>query len=192
MKTSIKVLLAAILMLQGIASKAQNANGIYLNTNDYKTHKLSYQLGANDKLQLNTFLGGNSISVINQGKKVKLSKSEIFGYRLNNQDYRFYNNDAYQIIDTAGFTLYSREKLAQHTKGYKPSTHYFYSVANGQPIKELTIANLAASFATRANFRYSLQNNFRSDADLISFDSAAKQYKVKYLYFEHPKVLAEN
>lgn len=192
MKNSFKVLAAAILMLQGIASKAQNTNGIYLTENDYKAHKLSYALGANDKLQLNTFLGGKNISVVNDGKKVKLAKSDIFGYRLGSQDYRFFNNDAYQIIDTAGFTLYSREKLAQHTKGYQPAVRYFYSIDNKQPVKELTIANLTNSFAARANFRYSVQNNFRDDADLISFDKAANQYKVKYLYFEHPKVLAKN
>jgi hypothetical protein len=191
MKASIKVLFAALLMIQGLSLKAQNTTGVYLNENDYKDHKLTYASNT-DKLQLNEFFGGSSISVMSEGKKVNLNKSEIFGYRLANQDYRFYNNVAYKVIDTTGFTIYSREKLVQDTKGYKPATQYFFSVNGKQAVKELTIANLAASFAQATDFRYSLQNNFRSDADLISYDHVANQYKVKYLYLEHRRVMASN
>ena len=191
MKTSIKVLFAAILMIQGLNLKAQSTTGVYLNENDYKDHKLTYASNT-ASIQLNEFFGGNTISVVNEGKKVSLNKNEVFGYRLANQDYRFYNNVAYKVIDTTGFTIYSREKLVQHIKGYKPSTQYFYSVNNKQAIKELTIANLTASFPQSADFRYSLQNNFRDDADLISYDHVANQYKVKYLYMEHKRVIASN
>jgi hypothetical protein len=191
MKTSIKALFAAILMIQGFSLKAQSTTGIYLNENDYKDHKLTYASNTN-KIQLNEFFGGNSISVMSEGKKVNLNKNEIFGYRLANQDYRFYNNEAYKVIDTAGFTIYSREKLVQDTKGYKPATQYFFSVNNKHTIKELTLANLTASFLQSTDFRYSLQSNFRSDADLISYDKVANQYKVKYLYLAHKRVMASN
>jgi hypothetical protein len=191
MKTSIKALFTAILIIQGLSLKAQSTTGVYLNENDYKDHKLTYASNT-DKIQLNEFFGGNSISVMSEGKKVNLNKSKIFGYRLANQDYRFYNNVAYKVIDTAGFTIYSREKLVQHTKGYKPTEQYFYSVNNKQAVKELTVANLAASFPQATDFRYSLQSNFRNDADLISYDHVANQYKVKYLYLAHKRVMASN
>jgi hypothetical protein len=178
-------------MIQGLSLKAQSTTGVYLNENDYKNHKLTYASNT-DEIQLNEFFGGSSISIINEGKKVNLDKNKIFGYRLANQDYRFYNNTAYKIIDTAGFTIYSREKLSQQTKGYKPTVQYFYSVDNKQAVKDLTLANLTASFPQATDFRYSLQNNFRTDADLISYDKVANQYKVKYLYFEHKRVMASN
>ncbi len=191
MKTSIKVLFTAILIIQGLSLKAQNTTGVYLNETDYKDHKLTYASTTN-AIQLNEFFGGSSISVMSEGKKVNLNKNEIFGYRLANQDYRFYNNVAYKVIDTVGFTIYSREKLVQDTKGYKPATQYFFSVNGKQAVKELTIANLSASFPQATDFRYSLHNNFRSDADLISYDHIANQYKVKYLYLEHKRVMASN
>jgi hypothetical protein len=191
MKTSIKVLFAAVLMIQAINLKAQSTTGVYLNENDYKDHKLTYASNT-DKIQLNEFLGGNTITVTNDGKKVSLAKSEIFGYRLANQDYRFYNNVAYKIIDTAGFTLYSREKLTQQAKGYKPTEQYFYSVNDKQAVKDLTVENLTASFPQSADFRYSLLNNFHNDADLAAYDKVAKQYEVKYLYFAHKRVMASN
>ncbi|OKS89157.1 hypothetical protein RG47T_4639 [Mucilaginibacter polytrichastri] len=178
-------------MIQGLGLKAQNTTGVYLTENDYKDHKLTYASNT-DKIQLNEFFGGNTIAVVNEGKKVNLNKNQIFGYRLANQDYRFYNNTAYKIIDTAGFTIYSREKLTQQAKGYAPVVKYFYSVNNKQAVKDLTVANLTASFPKATDFRYSLQNNFRNDAELASYDKVAKQYEVKYLYFAHKSVIANN
>jgi hypothetical protein len=191
MKTSIKVLFAAILMIQGLSLKAQSTTGVYLNENDYKDHKLTYASNT-DKIQLNEFFGGSTISIVNEGKKVNLNKNEIFGYRLANQDYRFYNNVAYKIIDTAGFTLYSHEKLTQQAKGYKSTVQYFYSVNDKQAVKDLTVENLTASFPQSADFRYSLLNNFHNDAELAAYDKVAKQYEVKYLYFAHKRVMASN
>lgn len=191
MKTSIKALFTAILIIQGLSLKAQSTTGVYLNENDYKDHKLTYASNSN-AIQLNEFFGGSTISIVNEGKKVNLNKNEIFGYRLANQDYRFYKNAAYKIVDTVGFTIYSREKLVQDTKGYKPATRYFFSVNNKRNIQELTVANLAASYPQATDFRYSLQSNFRNDADLISYDNTAHQYKVKYLYLAHKRVMASN
>lgn len=189
MKTSIKVLVVAMMIcIQGIRSQAQGtkrATGIYLNEQDYKAGKLSYALDKNDKLQLNGFLNGKYVTLVYQGKKMKLSKSEIFGYRQNNQDFRFYQNEVYKILDTAGFMLYSRQQLTQQGKGYAPVESYFYSVNTTNPVLSLTIENIDKSFPNRAEFRYSVQSYFRGDADLMAFDKADNQYEIKYLFFEH-------
>jgi hypothetical protein len=194
MKNSIKVLAALVVMLTpGVVLKAQNvkaASGVYLTENDYKNNKLSYVINSPGKLQLNDFLGGKNIKLTYQGKKVKLSKSGIFGVSINNQAFRFYHNDTYKILDTAGFMLYSRQTLTQGTKGYIPAEHYFYSRDIGQPVLDLTVANLWNSFPKDTKFRYSLQNYFHSDSDLIAFDQTENQYKLKYLYFDSKKVLA--
>jgi hypothetical protein len=189
MKTSIKVLVVVMMIcIQGIRLQAQgtkSAIGIYLNEQDYKSGKLSYALDKNDKLQLNEFLNGRYVSLIYQGKKMKLSKNEIFGYRQNNQDFRFYQNGTYKIVDTAGFMLYSRQQLTQQGKGYAPVERYFYSVSTANPVLSLTIENIDKSFPSRAEFRYSVQSYFRGDADLMAFDKADNQYEIKYLFFEH-------
>jgi len=189
MKTSIKVLIVVMMIcIQDIRLQAQstkNATGIYLNEQDYKSGKLSYVLDKNDKLQLNGFLNGKHVALIYQGKKIKLSKSEIFGYRQNNQDFRFYQNQTYKILDTAGFMLYSNQQLTQQGKGYAPVERYFYSISTANPVLSLTIENMDKSFPTRSEFRYSIQNYFHRDADLMAFDKADNQYEIKYLYFEH-------
>jgi len=194
MKNSIKVLIAiAIISIHGMSAKAQNANtGIYLTEQDYKSNKLTYVLKDHDKLRLNEFLDRKNINLTYQGKRMTLSKSEIFGYRQDNHDFRFYHNEAYKILDTAGFLLYSREKLTQGTKGYKPVEKYFYSVDPLQPIIGLTIQNLSNSFPGQTSFRYSLQSNFNNDSNLITYDKLSKQYKIKYLFFQQKQMMASH
>ena len=141
-------------------------------------------------MQLNEFLDGKNVSLVYQGKKLTLPKSELFGYRLHNQNFRFFHNEAYTIVDTAGFMLCKKEKLTQHGKGYMPVETYFYSVNLNQPIQELTIENLWNSFPGQAGFRYSIQSNFRQDSDLAAYDKFAGQYKIKYLYFQQKGAMA--
>jgi hypothetical protein len=194
MKTSIKMFIAVTaISLYGMNLKAQSTQsekGIYLTEQDFKNNKLSYALTSADKLQLNEFLNGKNVSLVYQGKQIKLAKNNIFGYRLNGQNFRFYNNEAYKIIDTAGFLLYSHDKLTQQGKGYKPVDQFFYSVNTSQPILELTIHSLWTSFPDNANFRYSLQSNFSTDGDLMTYDRASNQYKIKYLYFQQKQTLS--
>jgi hypothetical protein len=193
MKNSIKALITILISSYSLGIMAQqNTNGVYLTEKDYKSHKLSYVLGSHDKIQLNEFLNGKHINLTYQGKNIELAKTDIFGYRQHNQDFRYFQNEAYSIVDTAGFMLYSREKLSQQVKGYKPAIHYFYSINTAQPVLELTLDNLNDSFPDQAGFRYSLQNYFGKDDDLMAYDKAAHQYKIKYLYFQQKQVLASH
>ncbi|MCR8558892.1 hypothetical protein KXD93_14645 [Mucilaginibacter sp. BJC16-A38] len=186
MKTLIKALIAiAIISLNATFVHAQNSKsvtGIYLTEQDYKLNKLTYVLGDNEKLQLNEFLNGKNISLLYQGKKVKLAKSDIYGYKLHNQDYRIFNNEAYGIIDTVGFTIYKKQKLTQQGKGYTPVERYFFSAGNKQPVLALTIENLWNSFPSQPAFRYSIQSTFKQDAELMAYDKLSNQYKLKYIH----------
>jgi hypothetical protein len=189
MKNSIKMII--IMMVIGIQANrlmAQNENvkaGIYLTAQDYKAGKLSYVPEAGTKLKLNDFLGGKHISLISGGKKIRLSKSEIFGYRDGGKDYRLYQNEAYEVLDTAGFSLYCHVWLIPQGKGYARTENYFYSTGTATPILNLTIANVYRSFPEQNDFRYSIRNYFHGDADLMAYDSINREYQIKYLYFEH-------
>lgn len=190
MKNLIRALLIALIGSSGIDVMAQQtAGGIYLTEQDYKNHKLSYTLTPHDKMQLNEFLDGKRISLTYQGKKIELAKSDIFGYRLHDKDYRLFQNSAYSILDTTGFTLYSREQLTQQVKGYKPVERYYFSANPARPILELTLKNLETGFPEQPRFRYSLQNYFNKDADLAAYDKAIGQYKIKYLYLQQKQPL---
>src|ERR1700676_956391 len=123
-KFKLPVILVIILTFGLIQqSNAQKQlKGLYLTSNDYLHHKLSYSTDASSKstIYIHEFIGRNNVTVITNGKKQLIAKGEIFGYHDNNHDYRFYNNIAYQIDDTTGFYIYSYEKLIPQTPGKGP------------------------------------------------------------------------
>jgi hypothetical protein len=100
----------------------------------------------------------------------------------NNIGQRVYGKSTYKILDTAGFYLYSVNKLVQGEKIARPQTVYYFSVTANGPVQELTLANLEGAFAGNARFRYSLEAQFRSDKNLVAYDGLLKMYKIKYLY----------
>ncbi|AYL94545.1 hypothetical protein [Mucilaginibacter celer] len=191
MKNSIKIIILMVLigMQAGRVNAQGNETGIYLTAADYKAGKLSYANATN--LKLNGFLGGSRVSFTDQGKKVKLKKAGIYGYRVNGADYRYQGNQAYRILDTAGFTIYSRERLVPQGKGYATTIQYYYSVDGASVVNDLTVANIGKSFAGQTEFRYNLEGSFRGDADLAAYDKLSKQYKIKYLYFEQQRHAAQ-
>ena len=91
----------------------------------------------------------------------------------------------YHILDTEGFYLYSLTKLVQGDKIARKQTVYYFSVKVGEPILELTLANLEKAFADNTRFRYQLEAHFHRDKDLMAYDPALKTYKIKYLYREY-------
>jgi len=160
--------------------------GLYLTREDYRDHKLSFENAAN-QIRLNGLFETSDIIVWHDGKKQVLSKNEVFGYRLKNEDYRFFNNSAYRIIDTIDFYIYSRYKLSQQNKGLKPVETYYFSTGTNTTVEMLTISNLKTAYTKNTKFRYSIEQQFRSDNELMAYDSDTKEYKLKYLFNESVK-----
>ncbi len=184
MKT-IKLLTTALLMIVFVQNSfATQKIGLYLTAEDFLNHKLSYESdGSNgNKIQLRDVFGSNNIMVIQTGKRQAFSKSAIFGYRNNGQDYRYFNNSAYRIIDTQGFYIYGNCKLVPAGKGPKQAEFFYFSSKPGSEIKPLTMDNLQASFSKDTRFLYAVQGFFRTDNELTSYDVNLKEYKLKYLY----------
>ncbi|MGZ3750338.1 MAG: hypothetical protein ACXVAU_03620 [Mucilaginibacter sp.] len=185
MKT-IKLLTTALLMIvfvQSTLAKAQKI-GLYLTAEDYLNHKVTYESdGSNGtKIQLHEVFGGYSVVVTQNGKRQVISKSTIFGYRNNGQDYRFFNNSAYRIIDTQGFYIYGYSKLVPAGKGSKQAEFFYFSSKPNGEIKPLTMDNLQASFSKDTRFLYAVEGYFKNDNELTSYDTSLKEYKLKYLY----------
>lgn len=165
--------------------------GIYLSPGDFMQHKLSYAgdcANGDCTIRLHALFGSSTVDMVCNGKKQVFSKDKVYGYRDCKQaDYRFFGQSAYQVIDTAGFYLYSVNKLVQGEKIARPQTLYYYSMRSDDAIQELTMANLEKSFAGNTRFRYQLEAQFRSDNDLIAYDGSIKEYKIKYVYSQSSK-----
>ncbi len=166
-------------------SNAQKkSNGLYLTYTDYLNHKLSYSADnrAGSKIIIHEFIGQKDVTVIDGGKKQNIAKSELFGYRVNNNDYRFYNDKAYQIVDTTGFYIYSYDKLIQQGKGPKPTRIYYFSKKTDTEILRLTPENIAKAFPKNQMFKYMVEVEAKSDIKLDAYDTQSDEYKIKELY----------
>jgi hypothetical protein len=172
-------------------SNAQKqSTGLYLTYTDFLQHKLSYgnMQGSTNKLIIHEFLGESYVTVITNGKKQKISKSGLFGYRdANNNDYRFYDSRAYQIIDTAGFYMYSFDKLVQQGKGPKPTRIYFFSKRSDSEILPLNSDNIAQAFPANQKFKFMVEVESKSAIKLDEYDNSLAEYKIKELYTESLK-----
>jgi hypothetical protein len=107
------------------------------------------------------------------------------GHQTNNHySYRLYHAQNYRILDSTEFFLYYRYEQQEHIKGKEllKTDCYFFSKDAGSQIQPLTIGNLKAAFPDNNRFHYLLDAEFHQDSELMSYDSYAKMYKIKYLY----------
>jgi hypothetical protein len=186
MKT-IKLLIPALLMIVFVQNSfAKQTIGLYLTAEDFLNHKLSYESdGSNgNKIQLHEVFGSYKVVVIQGHQRLVFSKGAIFGYRSNGQDFRYFNNEAFRIIDTKGFYIYGYCKLIPAGKGLRQSEFFYFSSKPDDEIKPLTMDNLQSVFSKDTRFLYAIQGFFRTDNELTSYDASLKEYKLKYLYAE--------
>jgi hypothetical protein len=197
MKTLMVLSVITILIVSAGATNAQNKNavtgGLYLTSNDFQQEKLTYEIdctNANDKIKPNEFFGSSTGYVLSKGEKHEFNKKKVYGYRnCQNKTYRFYNGEAYLLIDTAGFYMYYQYRVEENIngKGLIKKDEYFFSKNADGNLQLLTIDNLKNAFPDNHNFHYALDANFRSDKDLTAYDSFQKNYKIKYLYNQSVK-----
>lgn len=179
------LLISLLLLSLSFYSKAQEhiqVNAIFLTENSYLHNQPDYMLTDSDRIQFNEFFNGKRIRFTMHGQLLILDKAKVYGYRYNRTDYRLYDNIPYRIVDTTGFVLYSKVQMPSQHKNMMPEERFYYSSGEDKKIKLLTLENLNHSFRKQAEFRYALQNNFRSDKDLMQFDNEEHEYKLKYLY----------
>ncbi|MBS1661044.1 MAG: hypothetical protein JST68_08340 [Bacteroidetes bacterium] len=154
-----------------------STGSIYLSSEEYTRHTPSVTYDCPSQLKLNSFLNGSTIQLNLNGEKRRFAKDTIYGYRdCQGNDYRFHQNAAYKIIDTAGFYLYSLTHLVQGEKIARPAATYFFSANPEGFIHPLTIANLQKAFASNPKFCYRLNSDFRSNTSLNDI------HKLKYAY----------
>jgi hypothetical protein len=194
MKTNRLSLITALLLIITVykAQAQTQSGGLYLTYNDYATHTLRYATEpVNPKgnvILIHEFIGQKKVTVISNGKKQQFLKNTLFGYHDNyNQDYRFFDNKAYQVIDTTGFYIYSYDKLIQQGKGPKPTRTYYFSRKADSPVLPLTPENIAMAFPKNHKFRYMVEVEAKADMKLDAYDNSADEYKIKELFAESLK-----
>jgi len=180
------ILIAVCICFGVLHARAQQAIGLYLTQNDFAANTLSYQVntpGNTGKIKWNYLFNAGKIKVVHNDTKHLLDKKAVYGFAdSKGRHYRFVNDIAYRVLDTAGFCMYEHlERPAG--KGYQaPVVKHYFSTGTADAIQPLTIHNLKRAFPENTTFRYWLDAGFKSDKELLAYDSFEKMYKLKYIY----------
>jgi hypothetical protein len=179
----------AVLLVSINAFAQENASskisGLYKTEDDYVANKLTYEQDCNSKQgKINADRVFQPATILIKGNEANqvVSKKDFFGYvDCNKKAYRFYGNEAYEILDSKGFYIYEHT-IIKMVKGYERVTEYCFSKNGTDAMQLLTIKNLENTFASNTRFRYALESTFHSDKDLIAYDQYSQCYKIKYLF----------
>ncbi len=167
--------------------------GLYKNEDDFNMHKLTFELDCKSKqdaIKTNGFFESPKVTVTINNKKYVVLKKDFFGYHdCKGNDYRFYQNKMFEIVDTVSFYVYKHTALEPGAggKGYATITKYYFSKKGDGPLRSLTVKALSDAFPENAKFRYALESYAHNDHGLMDYDPYLKSYKLKYLFAESVK-----
>jgi hypothetical protein len=168
--------------------RIQDESGLYASFKDFQKGRLTYPVDCEnleDKIKLNDWFGSSKGYVWSNGEKHSFDKDWTYGYRdCKKEFHRFYNREAFKILDTTSFYLYYKYGQEEFTKGKSliKTDEYYFSVRGDGPICLLTHENLRNAFSKNTRFLYYLDANLRTDKELIAYDHLQGIYKIKYLY----------
>lgn len=193
MKSLKFLMITPALFLSNIVAQAANLNaittdpksGIYLTASDYKNKQLHLagDQSTNNKLRLNDFFGGRTLTMSHNGENHEFSKDSIYGYRdKNGSDYRFYKSYSapYKILENGRVVIYKAEQAGNKHTGFKPLVQYYFSNGVDGEVHLLSLANLKRTFKDQPAFDL-IDANFQTDSDLIKYDDDHQIFRINRL-----------
>lgn len=196
MKNSIKLIVITFaLTIASTLSFAQKNltghSGLYMTANDFTIKKLSYDIDvAKEKhtIKADKLFGQSRLDIIHDGKKYSFEKKDVFGFRdVANKDFRFFNNQEYEILDGEFFFLYRYHTFVSNGKTQVQKPAYFISKEVNSKIVLLTLVNLKNFFPGNHKFHDMLDAAFKSDGGLDAYDEYHNTFKIKHLYSQSVK-----
>ena len=186
-KNSIIINLMFFLLIQGTSTSfTQNIEqGVYLSAKDFNNKKISYSPMPKKKykMDLNDFFNNPTIKITIADSSYTFHKDSIFAYRdKENRIYRLYGRESYEILNPKEkILIYSHTSLGGNKNTQSIVKYYFSSSSEGK-IQTLTKWNLKTSFPTDSVFHELLDMYFRTDDELMNYDSFYKIYKINRAY----------
>ena len=175
------LVLALAVSTRPLSADQKTSGGVYLTAEDYMNGKLTMagERGSGHKLEVHNLTSKPYIHVTQGTQKREFQKSSIYGFRdYDGRSFRFVGNDVYEIRDAGRMFIYGAERLVR--KGAVEKA-YFFSVGATGEVQPLTLINVKKAFPVNHRFHDSLDAAFKTDSELIQFDSFHKMYKVNRL-----------
>ena len=88
---------------------------------------------------------------------------------------------SYRVLGGDPLVLYAREYNVPSGKRFTVAVDFFFSTSPTAPVQPLTLEGLKQAYPTNHRFHDLLTMTFRSDAELVRYDSHHKEYLVARL-----------
>jgi hypothetical protein len=188
MKTLNRLLLVVVTFftLTQTSSAQNESGGIYKTAYDFQQNKLSYALNDKSKDKIKDELFKESkIKVVHDGKTYVLDKNNTYGYKNPaGEVFRFVDNKEYRVLNPGeSLILYVYYDIVSSDKGsFFTHSDYYFSPDASSGLQPLTKENLKEAFPNNSKFHDALDVYFKTDKDLVAYDSAHKMFKLNKIY----------
>jgi hypothetical protein len=188
-KIFLNIMMCVLFVSITVATKGQkDSSGVYMSAVDFTNKKLTYGINCkteNHKIKLNIFFNRDYITVIHEGNKYNISKDSVFGFKTcNGSSYRIADKIDYTILNADDNLLLYEFIPMSAPKNPQPPVHKFSKGADG-PMLDLTIENVKNIYPDNHLFHDEIENTFRSNSSLLSYDRYHKQYKLVRLFIKY-------
>ena len=188
-KIFLNIMMCVLFVSITVATKGQkDSSGVYMSAVDFTNKKLTYGINCkteNHKIKLNNFFNRDYITVIHEGNKYNISKDSVFGFKTcNGSSYRIADKIDYTILNADDNLLLYEFIPMSAPKNPQPPVHKFSKGADG-PMLDLTIENVKNIYPDNHLFHDEIENTFRSNSSLLSYDRYHKQYKLVRLFIKY-------
>lgn len=188
-KIFLNIMMCVLFVSITVATKGQkDSSGVYMSAVDFTNKKLTYGINCkteNHKIKLNNFFNRDYITVIHEGNKYNISKDSVFGFKTcNGSSYRIADKIDYTILNADDNLLLYEFIPMSAPKNPQPPVHKFSKGADG-PMLDLTIENVKNIYPDNNLFHDEIENTFRSNSSLLSYDRYHKQYKLVRIFIKY-------
>lgn len=188
-KIFLNIMMCVLFVSITVATKGQkDSSGVYMSAVDFTNKKLTYGINCkteNHKIKLNIFFNRDYITVIHEGNKYNISKDSVFGFKTcNGSSYRIADKIDYTILNADDNLLLYEFIPMSAPKNPQPPVHKFSKGADG-PMLDLTIENVKNIYPDNNLFHDEIENTFRSNSSLLSYDRYHKQYKLVRIFIKY-------
>ena len=187
----IKALVLCLLLASSQVFPQSDSTGLFLNSKDFARRHLTYATSCEDQkhpIKLGSLFNQTVVMVNYKEEKLRLNKSELYGFKdCSRRIFRFYKDSEYRIISTISIYLYFREEESGTGKNTEITDLFFFSVTMDSDLVPLTKENLRVAYGTNDKFLDAVENSFKDDIDLSTYDKTHKRYRLVRLYEESLK-----
>ena len=163
-----------------LQAQSKKVSGIFSSANDFKSGAFSKQISCSsaNKIKVDAFLNSTDIIIKENGVKTKIKKSAIYGYQnCSKENFRFYNNSAYKIIDTGNVYVYKEyhyENPGNGKGGMVKVENIHYSITPDAEMQQFTKESILKNFPNNSKLRMWLLNSSSRVEDLLQKDTNGK------------------